>query len=154
MTPLVKPAMKALVAAGVLAAGVETITDGRMYADHKWAFYVFGMDLLLLVLVLVQAYYQAKLNHEFRSCPGAKVHRDKEFGDRLAKLEGIAFERGVRVDTLERRGRSFAQRITILRDVAENQEKRIAEMEKILHLAHDRAVARLALRGAAFTEEE
>jgi hypothetical protein len=148
----------ALLATGLLAVtaaaigGLESLVDAQTYSDHRWVFYVFGADGLLFALIAARAFMQGRTNRSVAArLSAAETHRD-DLERRLGTIEGIARERGERLRFLMPRLQTALERTVILRDCEEDHETRLQRVEDRFRLTHDQAVARVALRGQAFSE--
>jgi hypothetical protein len=70
--------------------------------------------------------------------------------DRIAALEGIVKERIHRFTKMDIAMRFLDERSIVLMECDVDHEKRLDRVEAQLHVAHDKAIARLALRGTLF----
>jgi hypothetical protein len=148
----------AFLATGLLAfvlainGDLSTIGDPKTYTDHRWAWYVFGADGALFALVLARAFMQTRTNRTFEARLSAAIGAREKLARQVGRLEGVAEERGKRIDLHRRMLDALRDRTVILRDCDEDHEKRLGKMEDRFRMSHDEAVARVALRGRAFDD--
>jgi hypothetical protein len=135
---------------GVAAAAdpdhLDLIARAGFWYDHGAALMLMSADLItLVILLIVTMLHRAKFTRLRISIESNRLE--------VKRLGGVAEERKSMLDRVERHIQTLKERTMQLRACDEDHERRVMYLENKLNLAHDRAVARLALRGDAWKDD-
>lgn len=129
------------------AANIDTVAREVFWHDHGAVVMLLAADFFTLVMLLViTVLHRARFNKLKKHC--TTLQNEMRF------LTGVAEERRIRIKGMEGTLHSLRERTIQLRSCDEDHEHRLVHIEEKFRLAHDTAVARIALRGDAWKDDD